>query len=278
MSLAELIAATQAEMKTRIEEECKKQMLALLEQSFSNKWEEYTTKTIESASATPLYTPRYGKFDIEAIASTHGSSEKRWPTYWPSQHNTTIKTLITQLQFTNKNVYIIHCCVKGNYSNGSGSFQMICIDNYGFYHNISPGQQTYPIIDTTKPVQSNSKTETYIYPLPNSLIDIVKKNPYAVEPYSNNNGYGSANHGGDISITTNSLPQIRKAAAMIHEQATAVEKLLKQKEALATENEALKARIAELEKKEARLRDIEASSPTADLLGLDSIETPSNKN
>jgi hypothetical protein len=276
MSLSEFIAATQAEMKTRIEEECKKQMMALLEDSFSSKWEEYTSKTVESASAVPLYTKQYGKFDIDK--DTDGKPD------WTIEFNAIIKQIIEKFKFTSKSVYFIHCCTKLTYNNGEYYCNGYLIDNYGFSHQFNANKKNsgihvaasymFPdkdvVIDITKPTGS-MLTEKYTYKLPNTLIDLVRSSPCAVPAFNGaiSGVYGSRDSpGGNLESIIANLPQIRKASALFHEQATATEKLLNYKksfEATLAENKAMKARIAELE---AKVKMIEASAPTEDLLGL----------
>jgi hypothetical protein len=282
MSLADFIAATQAEMKSRIEEECKKQMMALLEQSFSSKWEEYTSKTVESASAVPVYTKQYGKLTKETLGT---GTDPNSAGYWNKSFTDIIYNQMNKITFTSRNVYFIHCCARFDNNSGHISANFFLVDNYGFAHQLSvtsngAGYPDKPIvIDITKP----SHGKPYIYPLTNALIDTIKAMPYAVvgTTYSSNQWGSTSFPGGDINGIISNLPQIRKAAEIFHEQATATEKLLSQKkayEATLAENEALKARIAELEEKEkrlteaeARLRAIEATSPTEDLLGLEAL-------
>lgn len=278
MSLADFIAATQAEMKSRIEEECKKQMMALLEASFSTKWEEYTSKTVESASATPLYSKQYGKLDLE--------KDYEGKPNWTPDIIVRIKPQIAKITFSSKNIYFIHACIKITYGGGGQSYDVMVIDNYGFHHHISASTSWagYPdkpyTIDITKPVG----TEKYLYPLPNSMIDVIRAFPNSVDPRHCGDSLNREIPGGQIQHIVMNLPQIRKAAEIFHEQATATEKLLSQKktyEATLAENEAMKARIAELEVqlavKDAKLREIEASSPSEDLLGLVECETEPSK-
>lgn len=280
MSLAEFIVATQAEMKSRIEEECKKQMMALLEASFSTKWEEYTNKTVESASATPLYTKQYGKLDLE--------KDYVGKPYWTPDNIVHIKKQIAKITFSSKSVYFIHACVKITYGNGSENYDVILIDNYGFHHSISANKiHSYCVpdkpytIDITKPVGA----EKYLYPLPNPFIDTIRAFPNSVDAGRIADSYGNnAMPGGNVQAHLSSLPQLRKLASVFHEQATATEKLLSQKkiyEVTLAENEAMKARIAELESqlavKDAKLREIEASSPSEDLLGLVECNTEPSK-
>jgi hypothetical protein len=252
MSLAEFIAATQAEMKSRIEEECRRQMLALLEDSFSRKWTEYTDKAVTSASATPLYTEGYGRLNIDSIPETGDLTAAVKPI---------LKAQQELFKFSSKSVYFIHCCVKmrqDNHSGGSStSIEAYLIDNYGFHYQISAaisgGSHRYPntpmIIDITKPIGA----EKYIYPLSNTLIDMVKALPYSVTHSYNNSNNSTYNvSGGDLQSLIKNLPEIRKAAAAFNEQTVAFDALRK-------ENEALKA----------RLRALEAASPSEDLLGLE---------
>lgn len=259
MSLAEFIAATQAEMKSRIEEECRRQMLALLEDSFSKKWDEYTGKAVTSASAAPLYSEDYGRLDIDSIPTAGDITD-------------TLKTALKAQQalytFSSKKVYFIHCVTKLTYGSGGGtSMEAYLIDNHGFHYQIgasvSPGSYRHPSapvkIDITKPVQS-APAEQYIYPLSNALIDIVKAMPYSVTPYRDSNGYGNSSPGGDIQSLIKNLPQIRKAAALFSEQTVALDALKK-------ENAELKARI----------RAMEAASPSEDLLGLEAALTEPSK-
>lgn len=247
MSLAEFIAATQAEMKSRIEEECRRQMLALLEDSFSRKWTEYTDKAVTSASAVPLYTEGYGRLNIDSISETGDLT---------AAVKSTLKAQQELFKFSSKSVYFIHCCVKLNNQTGATNMDAYLIDNYGFHYQtsayVSGGSYRHPnapmIIDITKSVG----TEKYIYPLSNKLIDIVKALPYSVPAYYSHGGYGNPSPGGDLQSLIKNLPEMRKAAAALNEQTVAFDALRK-------ENEALKA----------RLRALEASSPSEDLLGLE---------
>lgn len=248
MSLAEFIASTQAEMKSRIEEECRRQMLALLEDSFSKKWEEYTGKTVTSASAAPLYSEGYGMLDIDSIPKSFNCSDEA---------KTVLKAQHALFTFSSKKVYFIHCIVKSHYQGGRRlKTNAYLIDNYGFYYSISISDNNkYPSakmdIDITKPPLF-APAEKYIYPLSDALIDIIKAMPYSVAPYQSSNGNGNDNEGGDIHSLIKNLPQIRKAAALFSEQTVALDALKK-------ENAELKARI----------RTMEAASPSKDILGLE---------
>ena len=258
MSLAEFIAATQAEMKSRIEEECRRQMLALLEDSFSKKWDEYTDKAVTSASAAPLYGEGYGRLDIDSIPTAGDITDAL---------KTALKAQQALYTFSSKKVYFIHCVTKLNNGSHGSSMDAYLIDNHGFHYQIgaSIGSGGYrhpsaPVkIDITKPVQS-APAEQYIYPLSNALIDMVKAMPYSVTPYRDSNGYGNSSPGGDIQSLVKNLPQIRKAAALFSEQTVALDALKK-------ENAELKARI----------RAMEAASPSEDLLGLEAAPTEPSK-
>ena len=253
MSLAEFIAATQAEMKSRIEEECRRQMLALLEDSFSKKWDEYTDKAVAGASAVPLYGEGYGRLDIDSIpVGSDGITDAV---------KTELKLRQKLYTFSSKKVYFIHCIIKQNSYSGSppsSSTDVCLIDNHGFPHQIHSGSAPVKI-DITKPVIVYSgacalPAEQYIYPLSNALIDMIKAMPYSVTgSYQSSNSWGT-NHspGGDIQSLVKNLPQIRKAAALFTEQTVALDALKK-------ENAELKARI----------RAMEAASPSEDLLGLE---------
>ena len=260
MSLAEFIAATQAEMKSRIEEECRRQMLALLEDSFSKKWDEYTDKAVTSASAAPLYGEGYGRLDIDSIPTAGDITDAL---------KTALKAQQALYTFSSKKVYFIHCVTKLNNGSHGSSMDAYLIDNHGFHYQIgaSIGSGGYrhpsaPVkIDITKPVQS-APAEQYIYPLSNALIDIVKAMPYSVTARTDsNNSWGTNIYpGGDIQSLVKNLPQIRKAAALFSEQTVALDALKK-------ENAELKARI----------RAMEAASPSEDLLGLEAAPTEPSK-
>ncbi len=244
-------------------------MMALLEDSFSSKWEEYTSKTVESASAVPLYTKQYGKLTKETLGTGFDPNSA---SYWNKTFTDIIYNQMNKFKFTSRNVYFIHCCARFDNIQGQIEAQYVLIDNYGYAHNLSvnnrgEGYPNEPItIDITKPKHGSP----YIYPLNNVLIDSIKTMPYAVNGVVvSSNQYGTATHsGGDIHGIKSHLPKIREAAALFHEQATATEKLLNYKksfEATLAENKAMKARITELE---AKVKMIEASAPTEDLLGL----------
>ncbi len=255
-------------------------MMALLEQSFSSKWEEYTSKTVESASAVPVYTKQYGMLTKETIGT---GTDPNSASYWNKSFNEIIFNQMNKITFTSSNVYFIHCCARFDNNQGHISANFFLIDNYGYAHQLSVASNGtgYPdkpiVIDITKPTPDKS----YIYPLTNALIDTIKAKPYAVVGATiSSSSSWTAPVAGDTNGIVSNLPQIRKAAEIFHEQATATEKLLSQKKAYEAENEALRARIAELEEKErrlteaeARLRAIEASSPSEDLLGLEQSET-----
>jgi DNA repair exonuclease SbcCD ATPase subunit len=232
MSLAECIAATQAEMKGRIEEECRKQMRALLEDTFAKKWDEYTSKAIITTSATPLYSEGYGKLDINIIPQEG---------HMTAAVKTVLNTQQALYEFSSKKVYFIHCCTKQTHNGMSVMVDAYFIDNYGFYYrtnaSVAGGSYRQPDavtkIDITKPVaQNGAGVGHYIYPLPNAIIDIIKAQPYSVEPYHSHNGYGNPSSGGDHAFIIKNLPQIRKAAALIHEQSIAFDALMKENEML----------------------------------------------
>ncbi len=243
MSLTDLLSATQADMKQRIESECSKMMLKLLEESFSVKWEEYTQKTVESALAISYFTNEYGKIAIE---------------------KENLYSLMSRFTFPSTKMYFIHCCLKDTCSNGHVSKDLYLIDNYGFVHrcNYNPGGYCHP----KEPVIVNTKD--YIYPLSDALIDIIKSMPTHVAPRSITSAYD--HQGGNLDDIVKCLPKIRDAARIFHEQATVVEKLIAQKkmyESTLAENSALKEKIASLE---TRLMGIDAAPPSEDLLGLSS--------
>lgn len=245
MSLAEFIAATQSEMKSRIEEECRLQMLTLLEDSFSRKWTEYTDKAV--ASIVPLYTEGYGKLDFSTIPL-----DEYFKTNTSVDGKAILNSKVALIEFSSKRVYFIHCCVKirtnsQSYAGSRTDIDVYLIDNYGFYHQ--PYLATKTKIDITKPVG----TEKYLYPLSNTLIDLIKSRPYSVAPsYTGHSDNRNDQPGGDLSLLVMNLPEIRKAAAVFYEQTFAMD-------ALKNENTALKA----------RLRAIEDATPSEDLLGLE---------
>jgi hypothetical protein len=242
MSLTDLLSATQADMKQRIESECSKMMQKLLEESFSAKWEEYTQKTVESALAISYFTNEYGKITKETV-------------------NENIYTLMSKITFPSTKMYFIHCCLKDTY-NGLTNTEFYLIDNYGFVHRCSYAQSGY--CHPKESVVVNIKD--YIYPLSDALIDIIKSMPTKVAQARPAHG----DQGGNLDDIVKCLPKIRDAARIFHEQATVVEKLIAQKkmyESTLAENSALKEKIASLE---TRLMGIDAAPPSEDLLGLSS--------
>jgi hypothetical protein len=259
MSLSEFIAATQADMKSRIEDECRKHMLSLLEDSFSKKWEEYTSKAVENTYAKSVYTEGYGKLDIDSLPETP---------YFKNEDKVVLKRLEKMYMISSKQIYFVHCCMKKYIKNGN-DVRVDCyfIDNYGFQYTTRSGELSYPdktqTIDITKP---NTETrQPYLYPLTNSLIDKIKTERYAISPLKETGGIHNGNtHGygyitpvitepGENYTLNSILPHIREIAALQYDNTIIINALKK-------ENEILRARIQTIENK---------SPPNEDLLGIE---------
>jgi hypothetical protein len=223
-ALSKCVASIQVDMKHRIEEECRKQMMALLEDSFTQKWEEYTNNAVETASTSSLYTEGYGRLDLASIPNNG---------VWGQcpDAKTVLSTLQTMFEFSSKNVYFIHCCVTLIFSAPSWRMAGYFIDNYGFYYmiraDISPLRSAYPDklvkIDVMKPVNGNQ----YVYPLSDALIDNVKALPFVVGiPHTNGSNYT------ELESLIKVLPSIRKTASIFYDQTVALDALRKENELL----------------------------------------------
>lgn len=261
MALAEFIAATQTEMKSRIEEECKKQMMTLLEDSFSSKWEEYTSRTIEN-SRNEIYTKNYGKLDptIDNILSS--ASEVYWMKSSNEADNINFKQQVLYsfklIQFDSPSIYIIHYILKlGNESNRKYPWEIVLIDNYGYYHKIN--FNVWDMSYTPASTVIVKKDKKYNYPLTNAMIDAIKSNPTCIRPDTKvSQGYNNYYHvqGDNIGAYLAMLPVLQSSAISQWEHYIAINKLLE-------ENNALKAKISRME----------ARAPTEDLLGLTGCNT-----
>ena len=216
MALSKCMTDIQAEMKSRIEDECRKQMETLLEDTFSKKWEEYTNKTVATVNVSSLYTEGYGRLDLTAIPNNGG-----WGSYPATK--TVLSKQQTMFEFSSKNVYFIHCCVSLTFSNSSWRMKGYFIDNYGFYH-MTQGDATsaYPAtpvkIDVMNPVNGNQ----YVYPLSDALIDNVKALPFVG---SNPN---SATNDVELESLIKVLPSIRTTASIFYNQAISLNALQKE--------------------------------------------------
>jgi len=261
MSLQECIAAAQAEMKGRIEEECRKQMNALLEDTFAKKWEEYTSKAVATVNVSSLYTEGYGRLDVNSFANNQ----------YTSSMQPNAKTLFSKLpsfyEFSTKNLYFVHCITNYEYTYPNWKLTSYLIDNYGFNYQVhSEGTYMKPdkpvMVDVSKGFKYQwqtghivSQTEQYLYPLPDVLIDIIKTLPEIITP-TPSYGYGHVIQEPIIKI----LPSIRKAAALFHEHTIAFDTLKRENTILHTsvqkqnatfdniinENDMLKEHISDL--------------------------------
>lgn len=251
MSLSEFIAATQAEMK---------QTMTMLEDSYSKKLEEYNSKLIKN-SKNELYTINHGKLEltIDTILS------KANPVYWHKQctdsANISFKQKVLDgiklIQFNSPSIYIIHYILKlknGYNGNPEYPWEIVLIDNYGYYHNVyyDSWNRSY-----SPPAAILIKKDIkYIFPLTNAMIDAIKSNPTCIRPdsqYRVGDQYSPYYHveGDSIDPYLSMLPVLQLSAISQWEHNTAINKLLE-------ENIALKAKISKME----------ASAPTEDLLGL----------
>ena len=212
----------QAEMKSRIEEECRKQMETLMEDTFSKKWEEYTNKTVAMANVSSSYTEGYGRLDLSAIPNNGG-----WGSYPATK--TVLSKQQTMFEFSSENVYFIHGCVSLTFSSSTWRMKGYFIDNYGFYH-MTQGDATYaypqtPVkIDVMNPVNANqclSDANQYVYPLSDALIDNVKALPFiGSNPNSETNDT-------ELESRIKVLPSIRTTASIFYNQTIALDALQK---------------------------------------------------
>lgn len=257
MALAEFIAATQAEMKSKIEEECKKQMMTLLEDSFSSKWEEYTNKLIDSSSKE-LYTKNHGKLELTIDNILSSASDMYWYKSSTDADNRSFKQQVLDgiklIQFDSPSIYIIHYILKLGYeSNRKYPWEMILFDNYGYYHTIN--FNVWNMSYTPASTVIVKKDIKYTYPLTNAIIDAIKSNPTCIRPDTkvSTGTYNNYQHvqGDNMSAYLTMLPVLRVSAVSQWEHYTAINRLLE-------ENIALKAKISRME----------ARVPTEDLLGL----------
>jgi hypothetical protein len=236
MSFADFITATQADVKGRIEDECRKQMLVLLDESFAKHWAEYRNKAIQSALETPQYTANYGRLDVGSIPETADIT---------SEIKNCIKTKLAAHEFPSENVYFIHCCVKMNYGYSySKTMEVQLIDNHGFSYgasvSVSSGSYGQPNVSIMSDITKTQSKEQYVFPLPNVIIDIIKSTPYSIEARRPEVMHMNDRSGGDFNTIIHFLPHLRKIAEGFSETAVAFESLKK-------ENMMLKARVAEME-------------------------------
>lgn len=282
MSLSDFITGLQADLKSRIEVECRAHMTRLLEDSFSRKWEEYGSRAISSAEVISHYTPKYGELNIE---------DEKYKPVANSRHLVHIKALKEKFKFNSHNVYFIHCLLEITPSwsqhNGDQSYMNgVLIDNYGFSHNISAStwnadQSLHPKtdihIDCLAHEYGTGKPK-YVYPLSNTLIDSIKANVCVTTITQPSNGGNVSYSGMTTSELIRKLEQVRKQASEFFEKSVASSALMKvkyEKEQAVLEIAGLKAKCSDLERRlaeaEAKLRAVEASSPSEDLLGISNI-------
>ena len=273
MSLSDFITSLQADMKSRIETECRAHMTKLLEDSFARKWEEYSARAISSAEITSHYTPKYGELNFD---------DGKYGSVVSSRHLAHTKARKEKFKFNSHTVYFIHCLLEIRTSwsqhNGDQSYMNgVLIDNYGFTHHISAStwntdESLHPKtdihIDCLAHEHGTGKPK-YVYPLSNTLIDSIKTNDCVTT--INQNGHTASYSGMTTSELTKKLEHVRKQAAEFFEKSVSSNALMK----VNLENAGLKAKCTDLERRlaeaEAKLRAVEASSPSEDLLGISNI-------
>ena len=229
MTLSKCMTDIQAEMKSRIEDECRKQMETLLEDTFAKKWEEYTNKTAVMANASPQYTEGYGRLDLTAIPNNG---------VWGSHPDakTVLSKQQTMFEFSSKNVYFIHFCASVTYSYPNWRMKGYFIDNYGFYHMIQgtgPVHSAYPHTPVRIDVINLDGENQYVYPLSDALIDNVKALP-SVVGFTHTNDTNNT----ELESLIKVLPSIRMTASIFYNQTVALDALQKENAMITQQNAA----------------------------------------
>jgi hypothetical protein len=227
-ALSKCVASIQADMKLRIEEECRKQMLGLLEDSFTQKWDEYTNEVTKKQAS--LYSQQYGRLYLNNIPNND---------VWGAcpEAKTVLSKLQTMYVFSSKNVYLIHCCISLSFHAPRWYMTGYFIDNYGFPHMVradiisSRMNGGYPDKPVKIDVMESGGEKRYVYPLSNALIDMIKTIPMDAGKNMTSGGEDTER---DAIIKI--LASIRKASAIFYDQTVALD-------ALREENEMLKEQL-----------------------------------